>query len=267
LTAEITAAYDEDFNPIPIPNGQTSEPVHLQVDFSIEISNLQSHEMGFGSAAFNINLCCVEDVAGWNSHNPQVDINGPLPGGTVLLFAIDGDFTDPADLQAIYVSVAHNITAPTDPRALIGQSGPQLIGSVFVLWDGTYPASISVTDLTFTTIGFDGKFLPSHDAEDFSIELDFLTPPDRADFNCDGFVDELDLAIWQAGYGQAPGVINSTGDADRDGDVDGRDFLVWQRQYAASQSALASIPEPGTVGLLMLSVVGSSFTRILIRRV
>ena len=77
-----------------------------------------------------------------------------------------------------------------------------------------------------------------------------------ADFNLDEVVDGLDLAIWEASYGQ-----NGDADADGDGDSDGDDFLVFQRQYGMTSafSALAhTVPEPSaglllTFGLLCLS--------------
>lgn len=43
------------------------------------------------------------------------------------------------------------------------------------------------------------------------------------DFNEDGVVDGLDLAIWEDNYG-----LTDIGDADDDDDTDGSDFLVWQ---------------------------------------
>lgn len=59
------------------------------------------------------------------------------------------------------------------------------------------------------------------------------------------------------------------GDFDADGDVDGRDFLVWQRNPAIGSlsdwqsnygsplvSAITSVPEPTTAGLMILALVG-----------
>ena len=64
--------------------------------------------------------------------------------------------------------------------------------------------------------------------EDYFVYANFLrdfTQLVSADFNGDGLVNDLDLAIWQAGYED-----DSAGDADGDGDVDGVDYLIWQRQ-------------------------------------
>jgi hypothetical protein len=255
-SAEIAAAFDESFNPVPVPTGESPEPVWLQVDFSIEIGNLQAHEMGFGNLAFDMELYSLDDdCCGWNGNNEIVDSNGTEPLGLVHMFGYNQDFAEFDDLQAIVVSVATNIISPTDPRAQIGQAGPQLIGSVYVLWDGTFPAAIEVSNVSFSTIGFDGKFLSSHSLENFTFELEHLSPPDRADFNDDGVVDEQDLAIWQAGYGKAAGPLSYTGDANHDGFVDGRDFLIWQRSFSEAQGNLANVPEPASFLMLALASV------------
>ena len=76
-----------------------------------------------------------------------------------------------------------------------------------------------------------------------------------ADFNHDGSVNGLDLAVWQGAYG-----VNALADADGDGNSDGRDFLAWQRQYgsgplSAVTSAVTTVPEPTA----LLLVFGGSF--------
>ena len=86
-----------------------------------------------------------------------------------------------------------------------------------------------------------------------------------ADFNDDGFVDNLDLGIWQAGYGTTGAAIHALGDADLDGDVDGRDFLVWQRQFGTTFVTPPSItpvnvPEPSVLLAGML-LIGASLVR------
>ena len=79
-----------------------------------------------------------------------------------------------------------------------------------------------------------------------------------ADFDFDGQVDEIDLAMWEVSYG-----VNVLADADGDGDSDGLDFLEWQRQFGNGVSAIIAasrvVPEPTTqliaVGLLLLGTV------------
>jgi hypothetical protein len=54
--------------------------------------------------------------------------------------------------------------------------------------------------------------------------VDVSNPP-RADFDGNGIVDELDLAMWQAAEGKT-----AVSDANGDDMVDGGDFLAWQRR-------------------------------------
>jgi T5SS/PEP-CTERM-associated repeat protein len=84
----------------------------------------------------------------------------------------------------------------------------------------------------------------------------------QADFNGDGLVNGADLALWRGGMGVSANALHSQGDADGDLDVDGADFLVWQRQFGMSAaSALASIPEPNSISLLLIVATASAFRR------
>lgn len=58
-----------------------------------------------------------------------------------------------------------------------------------------------------------------------------------ADWNDDGYVDQLDLGIWQSEYVA--------------GTMTGRDFLTWQRNYLARPALLtAQVPEPPLAALV-----------------
>jgi hypothetical protein len=79
------------------------------------------------------------------------------------------------------------------------------------------------------------------------------------DFQLDGDVDGADLPLWKTGFGLATGAMPSHGDANADGGVDGADFLMWQRNYgvqppAVAVSAIAAVPEPGTVGMCVVAL-------------
>ena len=84
-----------------------------------------------------------------------------------------------------------------------------------------------------------------------------------ADFDFDGKVDGLDLAMWEASYG-----VNALADADGDGDSDGEDFLEWQKQRGSGIATIGAVgsvvPEPTTqliaVGLLSLCLSRSRRT-------
>jgi hypothetical protein len=82
--------------------------------------------------------------------------------------------------------------------------------------------------------------------------INVSTPVESGDFNSDGAVNGLDLALWKSGFGATgTAATKAAGNADGDGDVDGRDFLIWQRGGSPSTSAsVASVPEPASIALL-----------------
>lgn len=103
------------------------------------------------------------------------------------------------------------------------------------------PDGIRSFDLTFIS-GSSAVDLGTMFIDDISASL----LPDNAfrmiesDFNGDGNVDEMDLAIWQLGYGT---------------NFNGADFLAWQRNYQPSSGGAsanqAAIPEPHTIILAL----------------
>ncbi|MCA9258325.1 MAG: hypothetical protein KDA61_03945, partial [Planctomycetales bacterium] len=98
----------------------------------------------------------------------------------------------------------------------------------------------------------------------FDNELTFFlhgTAMSPADFDCDGFVGDLDFAIWEQQFN-----LGDAADADGDGDVDANDFLIWQREFGTgavlpSEATLAVVPEPCAaialaVGAVLLAICG-----------
>lgn len=99
--------------------------------------------------------------------------------------------------------------------------------------------------------------------------INLSAPVESGDFNNDGAVNGLDLAIWKNGFGiTGTAAQRSAGNADGDGDVDGRDFLVWQRGGSPSASAaVVSVPEPASIALLgVVSFVAAVRRRALCTR-
>ena len=81
------------------------------------------------------------------------------------------------------------------------------------------------------------------------------------DFDGNGAVDGLDLALWRTNVGSA----DPRADANADGQVDGNDFLVWQRNFgrtwedlaiAASVATSAVVPEPSAAIVLATAALG-----------
>lgn len=89
-----------------------------------------------------------------------------------------------------------------------------------------------------------------------------FTPALPEDFNADGNVNGLDLAIWRANFGSAA-ALRQQGDADGDHDVDGGDFLLWQRGVTPPPGATAvSEPASSTTCASAMFVLFLSVSRI-----
>ncbi|HVT30664.1 MAG TPA: dockerin type I domain-containing protein, partial [Lacipirellulaceae bacterium] len=106
-----------------------------------------------------------------------------------------------------------------------------------------------------------------------SIMISFLNPTTGGamgpDFNGDGVVDGLDLAIWKQNVGIPSGATVLQGDANGDGRVDGADFLIWQRNFGKPQpwlgsgsgGSLAAVPEPTSGMMLICGALAVAFSR------
>ena len=87
-------------------------------------------------------------------------------------------------------------------------------------------------------------------ADDGPTDSLVLTALFPGDFDGSGTVDDADLAVWEAGFGQPGGYT-------------GTDFLVWQQNLGMSAplSAAAAVPEPGAIVLGLLGFVLASRCR------
>ncbi|NOZ40894.1 MAG: hypothetical protein GXP24_11805 [Planctomycetes bacterium] len=89
----------------------------------------------------------------------------------------------------------------------------------------------------------------------FAEDTGFLVSPVGADFNGDGVVNALDLAIWRNNYPIASGAPKTLGDADGDGDVDTSDFMKLQRDFGIIPvPPITAVPEPSTMALALLTL-------------
>ena len=91
------------------------------------------------------------------------------------------------------------------------------------------------------------------------------------DFNGDGVVDALDLAIWKANKGITMGGTVLQGDANGDGAVDGADYLIWLEEFTMGPGSggggfespsSGTVPEPTGLALLAIGgLLASAFRR------
>ncbi len=95
-------------------------------------------------------------------------------------------------------------------------------------------------------------------AGDFSLVT--LEPLD-GDYNGDGTVDAADYTIYRDTLGQSV-ALGSGADGNGNGVVDAGDYTVWANNYGAtSGSPAVAVPEPTTIGLLILSAFTLSTRR------
>jgi hypothetical protein len=170
LTPVVTESFLPDFTPIPgAPDTTTMNGAArvFKVEFHIATSNLQAGEAGFGSVAFSVNglnLGLFDAAGGYQPNGATTDSNGAAPGGTVPVFANNGDQGVAGDLIGIYANIANGITAPavTDTRLKVGQAGGvSRVGEVYVQWDANSLQTLSLVGngpvgpefVTYTTAG------------------------------------------------------------------------------------------------------------------
>ena len=94
------------------------------------------------------------------------------------------------------------------------------------------------------------------------------SPPNPGDFDGNGLVEGADLVRWQTGLGINSGAEISDGDGNNDGIVNGEDFLIWQRNLGVftSLATVTSVPEPGSVAILLGTLICFGCNRLAIRR-
>lgn len=141
---------------------------------------------------------------------------------------------------------------------------------------GVFPGNLNFAfDLTARNLGL--NFFPEDNLVDNIDAIDVIQtmtiydfpmdPPDNpgrplippppcgplADFNCDQRVDKIDLRIWEANFGNMNVPPFTDGDANGDGVANGNDFLQWQRSFMGPVVVTNSVPEPGSLAMLILA--------------
>jgi hypothetical protein len=159
--------------------------------------------------------------------------------GTINLYSVAWDQT----WDGVYVTMdwpAQNQTSP-----VLFNEGAQLIVA-----DGTWRFASAFASV-----------------DEASEDLAVVTSTYSCDFNLDGSIDLQDLEIWMTNAG-SDGVAWQMGDANNDGSVDGMDLDLW-REYSfqfrpvdgsvhlvSAAGGRTAVPEPGTLALLAVGLIG-----------
>jgi hypothetical protein len=173
----------------------------------------------------------VRNLSGRLEPDSEISITGDLSNlvdGTIAIDLFDGG----NDL----LNVSRNaFLSGTLEVSLLGSFEPT-VGQMFTIlsYGGTIDLGFSELILP---IGYEWDLSVDGLAMSLVLEMTGIS----GDFDGSGTVDEADLAVWEAGYGQPNGYT-------------GADFLAWQQNLGMS-SPLAvgtSVPEPGAASLLAL---------------
>ena len=198
--------------------------------------------------------------------------NVTLDPTTTTPFSIAGNAGIAGSLQV-------SLTGFTAGSLKVGDSFPiisaQAIGGVNVTDPHNPKVDFSMAPL-FSSVGvlppLTAFGLPASDvldvvygAQSISLVVRSIGSASGPDFNGDGVVNGLDLAIWKAHVGITMGATVLDGDANGDGKVDGQDFLLWQLHLgpypgagAGSGASLQAVPEPTGLALLLVGALFSA---------
>ena len=191
--------------------------------------------LGIGVPVYGLGYDANDDSQFSLDDGTSFDTDGIALSGPTDLTASN----DPADLyrEGWEEGFWHIATATGNPLTGEGTWSSASFGvSGVPLADGLW-TSLAFTFDTASTTAFAANLLAA------------ATPFAVGDFQHDGVVDGVDLAIWSSGFGSVGNGSTSTGDASGDLDVDGHDYLLWQQNFApATGDPLVgrAIPEPSS---------------------
>lgn len=194
-------------------------------------------------------------VESYTEDNLRVYVTRDSVTGTVAVWGLNFAFGDPLDATMTFDLTLDNLGIDADKVTLmrLADSGGQttLLSSHLA---GTTTPSVdwNTTDVTGADLSHYLFAIKPAELTLLVIEQNSATP---GDFNRNGTVDGVDLAIWQTNFPTTSGATVTSGDADADLDVDGNDFLIWQSHFEVSSSNASPVPEPSTASLALLVVV------------
>jgi len=251
----------------------------LSADGSVAVGDFTDQTTAILSGVFwDVNGINFLPDLGFGGGAIDISPSGNFIAGNVLTF----DATHVFDQAAVWengtliaLTDAANVPFEGLVRAVTddgwaGGSSPQgafiwhkSLGGVLLLDEflfNSFDVALATNPSSIRDLHSDGVFLTAAvKGSAFTVTMQIGQPED---FNANGVVDDLDLAVWESGFGTATDATRTDGDADYDADVDGPDFLAWQRNLGGTSllaTQVSAVPEPSTfllweVGMLCMVV-------------
>ena len=242
---------------------------------SIEVENGST----FGLATYNVQLEGL--VAAGIDASLISWAEGTLADGATgftdgLLQGVVGGTTPAADAFSAFNSQFENTAALTGVGQTAVSSGAINLGVPALLGTLTVPGANGLSDSDLEALFAPSAALFSRDTNlgaDFDTLVEdptgIMSVLERAaagipgDFDNDGDVDGVDLGVFAFDFANSPqgGPPFAQADFDEDGDVDGVDLGVFSFSFANFPPSATAVPEPSTVLLGGLALVGFAVRR------
>jgi hypothetical protein len=184
-------------------------------------------------------------------------------GGTFGDTSVDADTSNVAN-SAVYASVDS-----TDPNRMIvvaiNRTGSAQTTGIAVTHDRVFDHaevyqltsasanSVRGADMELDLLNAFQYTMPAYSVTTLVLVSDGLP----GDFNRDGLVDAADFTLWRDSLGETGDLA---ADANEDDLVDTDDYVLWKSNFGRSEAsgtgALAKVPEPSTLALVLLAACG-----------
>lgn len=128
----------------------TSERHVFEIQLNLNTSNFGAVEQGFGNVAFdmeffgNVRRASAPFPSTYTAVNSIIDHDHSSFTDDISLFADNGDLGVPGDLKSVVVGLDPLSVVANDTRLQVGKGAPQVLGKVFVEFDGTSIGSTGV---------------------------------------------------------------------------------------------------------------------------